>query len=117
MVSLIRNRLACCLGKVNNMSKCNCENCTAVNQGFGYAPCLKLGSSYPKMPPVQKLKPVKRDSLIKAVERSLKRSRENAKACEWMNENNSTFHGAWSKGYFDGKVAALEDILSEIKGE
>lgn len=29
-------------------------------------------------------------------------------------ESKSTFHGGWSVGYYEGKVAAIESILDEI---
>ena len=53
--------------------------------------------------------------LIKQLERSLKRSKSHVNECEHMTHENSNFHGGWSKGYFEGKVAALEDVIATVK--
>lgn len=48
------------------------------------------------------------------IERSLKLVKRRAEPYKDATEHTHTFHGGWSKGYWEGKIAALESVLDEL---
>lgn len=51
------------------------------------------------------------------LERRIQRLRTLLEPMEGWDQYSHTFHGGWSKGYNEGKLAILEDLLDELKGE
>ena len=52
--------------------------------------------------------------LRKYIERTLKRAKRRADSYKDTTEKTHTFHGGYSKGYWEGKISALESILEEL---
>lgn len=55
--------------------------------------------------------------LRETIERSLKLARRRAEPYKDATEKTHTFHGGWSKGYHEGRIAALESVLDELDNE
>lgn len=55
--------------------------------------------------------------LREIIERSLKLARRRAEPYKNATEQTHNFHGGFSKGYHEGKIAAFESILDELDNE
>lgn len=57
------------------------------------------------------------DKLEIYLKRKIARTKNNIKRCENYSSDTHTFHGGWEKGYHEGRLSILEDILDMIEDE
>ena len=55
------------------------------------------------------------DKLEIYLKRKVARTKNNIEHCENYSSDTHTFHGGWSKGYHEGMLSTLEDILDMIE--
>ncbi len=56
-----------------------------------------------------------KDKLIKKLQLNRKRATDNLEQiASFGGETKATYHGGWSVGYYEGKVAAIEDVLDML---
>ena len=55
------------------------------------------------------------NNIKKYILRRLSRLEKQSESCKNCNSKEHTFHGGWEKGYSDGQVRVLEDILDMIE--
>ena len=52
---------------------------------------------------------------LNALKRRIKHFKMRFDSCKDYNSTDHSFHGGWTKGYYEGALAILEDILDEIE--
>lgn len=57
------------------------------------------------------------DKLEIYLKRQVVRTKNNIEHCEDYSSDTHTFHGGWKKGYHEGRLSVLEDILDMIEDE
>ncbi len=53
---------------------------------------------------------------IEKLKRRIEKSKVTLETMKDWDSNSHTFYGGWSKGYTEGKLAILEDLLDELEG-
>ena len=61
---------------------------------------------------------IEREAAIKRIESKIRHCKDHLqKFTKPFNEENYTLHGGWSKGYWDGRLSILEDLLDDLYEE